>query len=662
MCGITGLFPLGRNELDLDIELRKMVSFIKHRGPDNTGYWSDEEIPLKIAHQRLSIIDLKITGNQPMISHSGRYVIALNGEIYNHKQIRVELEKSNQVKNWKGHSDTEVFLELIDSSGVQNALKKCQGMFAFALWDRKEKTLTLARDRMGEKPLYYGFSGFGSNKIFLFGSELSSLTNFKFFSNRINRHALSQLLNQGAISSPYSIYQDINQLRPGHIFTLNTRNIEDSLLSTEWWTFSEEIEDSLNNQFTNEEDAQINLEETLINSIQQQSVADVEIGSFLSGGIDSSLITALLQNQTKNKVRTFTIGFEESRFDESTYAKAVANYLGTNHTETILTASDAQKIIPNLSKIYSEPFADSSQIATYLVCQQAHNNNLKVALSGDGGDELFGGYNRYFLGPRVWDKLSIIPFPIRKSIGKIILKSPREGIDILGDYIKISRLGHKSHKLAERLSYINSNDELYMSLIGEWRDAYHLLKTNNEIESKKDIPYPLGIDIPLMVEEDQILKMMAYDTLNYLPNDILTKVDRAAMSNNLETRAPFLDHNVLKCAWRIPISFKTGQNKNVGKLVLKKILAKYIPTELIERPKMGFGVPVGEWIRGPLKQWSEELLSYNLIESQGFLKADIITKLYSEHQSGKYDHTAKLWHILMWQSWLDHNKEKVKYD
>ena len=662
MCGIAGLLSSKRNDLDLDNELKKMVTSIQHRGPDNTGFWNDSDLPFKMAHQRLSIIDLNITGNQPMISHSGRYVLTLNGEIYNHKQLRFELEKSYHISNWRGHSDTEVFLELIEELGVKTALIKSEGMFAFALWDRKEKTLILARDRMGEKPLYYGFSGFGSNRIFLYGSELSCISSWKYFNNKVNRHALSQLLNYGAISAPNTIFKDIKQLPPGHIFKLNTTNLLETTLSNPWWTFNESISKSLSNQFTSEKEALIYLEETLIQAVNKQSVADVEIGSFLSGGIDSSLITALLQNQTNSKVRTFTIGFEESSFDESGYAKAVAQYLGTNHTETIMTACDAQKIIPNLSSIYSEPFADSSQIATHLVCREAHNNGLKVALSGDGGDELFGGYNRYFLGPRIWDRISVLPFNIRKLLGSFILKIPPSAIDLLGDYIKISRLGHKSHKLANRLSYINSIDELYMSLISEWQNQYELLKPNIDITNSAEKPYPKGVEIPSSINEDQIAKMMAYDTLNYLPNDILTKVDRAAMCNSLETRAPFLDHNVLECAWRIPTNYKTGERKNIGKLILKKILSKYMPLELIERPKMGFGVPVGEWIRGPLKEWSSDLLAKDKIESQGFLKPELINNLYSEHQSRRYNHTAKLWHILMWQSWLEFNNKKVVYD
>ena len=652
MCGITGLLATSGNSLELETELKKMSSFIKHRGPDNKGLWSDPNVLFKLAHQRLSIIDLSSTGNQPMISHSGRYVIALNGEIYNHRELKIDIERSKLSIPWRGHSDTEILLELIELYGIKEALSKSDGMFSIALWDRKDKSITLARDRMGEKPLYYGFSGEFSNRIFLFGSELSALTSWKGFNNKINIHALSELLSYGAISAPNSIYNGINQLPPGHIYTLNYPSMSEENISSPWWSFTKSISKSLQNQFSNEEEALETLEATLLKSIQQQSIADVELGSFLSGGIDSTLITALLQSISNKKIRTFTIGFEESKYDESTYAKAIANHLGTEHSETILTAKDALNIIPNLYNIYSEPFADSSQIATHLVCKEAHKNGLKVALSGDGGDELFGGYNRYFLGPNIWSKISTLPFPIRKVLGKFILSMPSEGIDIFSQILKINQLGQKSHKLAKRMNHIDSNDELYLSLIKEWHDPYYLINDERLINIHKENPYPLSIISPEELGNEPISKMMFYDTLNYLPNDILTKVDRAAMASSLETRAPFLDHKILDCAWRIPLNMKIKSNKNIGKVILRKILNKYIPIELIERPKMGFGVPIGEWLRGPLKPWADELLSQDNIQKHEFIKPNIIRRLYAEHQSRKYDHTAKLWHILMWQSWI----------
>ena len=662
MCGISGLLGFSGNDSELDTELRKMVSCLRHRGPDNTGFWNDPKVGFKIAHQRLSIIDVSDSGNQPMISNSGRYVIALNGEIYNHNYLRKELEKSNSSVFWKGHSDTEVLLEMIDRYGLKKALVKSDGMFALALWDKKEKKLTLARDRIGEKPIYYGFSGPTSNRIFLFGSELSSLTSWKNFNNKIDLVSLSQLLSYGAISAPRTIYKGINQLLPGHLYTLNYANPSEEDLSSPWWLFTSLIESSMENPFSDEEESLQSLEETITKSVKQQSIADVELGSFLSGGIDSSLITALLQNQSKNKIRTFTIGFEDRKYDESGYAKKIADCLGTDHTEAILTAADAFKIIPNLANIYSEPFADSSQIATHLVCKEARSSNLKVALSGDGGDELFGGYNRYFLGPKLWESLSVLPFPIRKLGGKIILKIPTGGIDIFSDLVKLNKLGQKTHKLAERLKYIKNDEGLYFSLIKEWSDPFYLLKNKPNIKENEELPYSLGISLPKTINQETVYKMMAYDTLNYLPNDILTKVDRASMATSLETRAPFLDHKVVECAWRIGLDCKIDAKNNRGKLILRKILAKYIPLELIERPKMGFGVPIGEWIRGPLKQWADELLAEDLIESQGFLKSEIVNKIYQEHQSRRFDHTAKLWHILMWQSWIERNKQKVIYN
>lgn len=656
MCGIAGLWRLGHvSGALLKIQGKAMASSIARRGPDDDGVWCDSAVGLALAHRRLSIFDLSTAGHQPMFSASGRYVIVFNGEIYNHLQLRQELKCAGLLRGpWHGHSDTETLLAAIEAWGLENALQRSVGMFALALWDRREQRLQLARDRFGEKPLYWGLSGSVAEGALVFGSELAALNAWPGFTNPIHRPALAQLLRFGAIAAPTSVYAGIQQLLPGHLVSIQAPLTRELPQPRPWWCFRSTLADSLAEPFTDPAAGLEALEAALHTAVQQQSLADVPLGSFLSGGIDSSLITALLQAQSNRPVRTFTIGFEEAGFNEAPYARAVAAHLATDHSETILTAADAQALIPQLPRLYSEPFADASQLPTHLVCREARRSGLTVALSGDGGDELFGGYNRYFWGPRIWNRLAWLPWPLRRSLGLLIRRLPPAGWDVLGRSLPIHQLGHKTHKLAERLAHVRSADDLYRSLVSEWRDPAALLQPAADGSPIQEPNSPLDWPLPAALSGDAVARMMATDTLNYLPNDILTKVDRAAMATSLETRAPFLDHRVAAVAWRLPMAMKIhpGRGNGTSKWALRQILYKHVPPELIERPKAGFGIPVGQWLRGPLRSWAEDLLEPGRMQSQGYLRPEPIQTLWRQHLTGRFDHTTRLWSVLMWQAWL----------
>lgn len=632
-----------------------MAAAIAHRGPDDSGVWCEPEAGLALAHQRLAILDLSPAGHQPMASATGRFVIAFNGEIYNHLELRQELEHAGLLHgNWRGRADTETLLAAIEAWGLEAALQRSVGMFALALWDRRELCLQLARDRFGEKPLYWGLSGSGRERALVFGSELAALRAWPGFSNPIHRPALAQLLRFGAIVAPTSIFSGIQQLLPGHLVIIQTPPSAELPQPRPWWCFRTLLGESLAEPFLDPVDGLQALEAALHTAVQQQSLADVPLGSFLSGGIDSTLITALLQTRSSRPVRTFTIGFEEAGFNEAPYARAVAAHLGTDHSETILTAVDARALIPQLPRLYSEPFADASQLPTHLVCREARRSGLTVVLSGDGGDELFGGYNRYFWGPRIWNRLSWLPWPLRRSLGLLICCLPPAGWDALGRPLPIHQLGHKAHKLAERLRHVRSADDLYRSLVSEWRDPAAVLQPAADGSPIQEPCSPLDWHLPAGLAGDAVARMMATDTLNYLPNDILTKVDRAAMAASLETRTPFLDHRVAEVAWRLPMVMKIhpGPGGGTSKWVLRQILYKHIPRGLVERPKAGFGMPIGQWLRGHLRGWAEDLLEPGQMQRQGYLRPEPIQLLWRQHLSGRFDHTAKLWTVLMWQAWL----------
>ena len=676
MCGFAGFLtsdavPSGSGtSLAMSELATRMAQAIVHRGPDDAGAWADPQAGIALGFRRLSIVELSAAGHQPMHSASGRYVIAFNGEIYNHMKLRADLPGLA----WRGHSDTETLLAGFEAWGVEETLKKTVGMFAIALWDTQTRTLHLARDRFGEKPLYYGWVGSGSNGAFVFGSELKALRAHPAFANPVSREALALYMRFTYVPAPHSIYQNIFKLEPGCMLSfaaaeprsaanalsapaqaLRPPFAQGALTLRRWWSLADVVQSGANNQITDEAQALAALEQRLKDAVRLQSLADVPLGAFLSGGIDSSTIVALMQQQSSQAVKTFTVGFEEAGFDESPHARAVARHLGTDHSELFVIATEAQAVIPQLPAMYDEPFADSSQIPTHLVCKAARQQ-VTVALSGDAGDELFGGYNRYFWGPRIWSRLAWLPYPARQALGAAIRALPTGAWDALSRPINamlpasqgIARAGDKAHKLAARLSGVRDLDDLYCSLVSEWQDPAQVVKLDGLPHSAA-----LGLlDDPLPAQgaDQQQLRMMYRDSTTYLPDDILCKVDRAAMAISLETRVPFLDHRVAELAWQLPLHMKIRGNE--GKWALRQVLYKYVPRELIERPKAGFGIPVGQWLRGPLRDWAEDLLSEQRLQREGFFHLAPIRAKWSEHQSGQREHTASLWAVLMFQAWL----------
>lgn len=657
MCGLTGFMSEGNLcGVALNKIAQQMSDAMRLRGPDDAGTWADAQAGVALGHRRLAIVDLSAAGHQPMHSDGGRYVMAFNGEIYNHSALREEL---GHIK-WRGHSDTETLLAGFEAWGVVATLKKTVGMFAIALWNTQDKKLTLARDRFGEKPLYYGWVGQGHESSFVFGSELKALRAYPGFANPVNREALAQYMRFMYVPAPLSIYEGIYKLEPGCMLTINglqqlPSNGAKEVQITRWWALADVVQAGAQKQFTDEMLAVDALEQSLADAVRVQSLADVPLGAFLSGGVDSSTIVALMQQQAKiggsGPVKTFTVGFEEAGFDESPHAKAVARHLGTDHTELFVSAAQAQGVIPLLPTMYDEPFADSSQIPTHLVSKAARQH-VTVALSGDAGDELFGGYNRYFWGPRIWSRVAWLPFPVRKVLGKAMAGLPVGTWDAMGAPINallpgtqgIARVGDKAHKLATRLKQVRNLDDLYVSLVTEWQDPAVVVRQASGLTSNAASgALPNGLD--------PAERMMFRDSLSYLPDDILCKVDRAAMACSLETRVPFLDHRVVELAWRMPAHMKI--RGNTGKWALRQLLYKYVPPELVERPKAGFAIPIGQWLRGPLRDWAEALLDENRLRSEGYFFAEPIRKRWAEHVDGRRDHTASLWAVLMFQSWLE---------
>ena len=653
MCGIIGFID---SSLPNSNFLRScgsnMAKAINHRGPDSSGVWIDEFIGLSFSHQRLSIIDLSPRGNQPMISATGRYVIVFNGEIYNHIEIRENINRKTSHKiKWKGHSDTETILNAIEVFGLIKALNLCVGMFSFGIYDRKEKVLNLARDRFGEKPLYWGKFNNPKNKkdVFLFSSELSAIWEFPGFNKSINQEGLNSFFQLGYVKPPYSIQENIFQLLPGHYLTINLNNIferNNKKLpeSKIWWDSFEKFSKNPKNDCEYFDDNFYELEKLLEQSIVSQSNADVPVGTFLSGGIDSSIVALLLQKNKMSKIKTFNISFpdidkNEGIYDEGPFAKAIANHIGTDHIEIPLRSSDVIEIIRNITNFYSEPFADSSQIPTFLVCNQAKKNGLKVALTGDGGDELFGGYNRHILIPEIHKLFSKTPDLFRNFSSKILEEN------FLSNFFLSQE---KKQKLSLSIKYSNKIEKLYSKLISNGINT-KLLMLNDGLDLKEDLFISSNNKYPI----SEII--MINDLINYLPNDILVKVDRASMANSLETRAPFLDYRLVEYSWQIPLKYKIvkkGINR-IGKWPLRKILSKYIPDNLINRRKNGFSMPIGSWLKGPLKEWSEDLLNSSLIREQNLLDEKYIRNIWDEHLSNKRDNTTKIWTILMWQSWIN---------
>lgn len=650
MCGFVGYLGSGARNEDRGL-LTRMTSTIAHRGPDAAGYWCDPEQSIWMGHRRLSIVDLSAAGAQPMHSPSGRYVLIFNGEIYNHLELRKELTASGLAGAWRGHSDTETLLGAFEAWGIQRTLQRAVGMFSCAAWDRHSSTLTLARDRLGEKPLYYGWQGRGAQAVFLFGSELKALKGHPEFEDRIDRNALCLQLRHSYIPAPYSIYSGIAKLPPGQLLTVSLAQRTPCISS--YWDANKVAASAVANPFDRSPKAAVDeLEVLLKNSIGQQMVADVPLGAFLSGGVDSSLIVALMQVQSVRPVKTFTIGFVEDGYNEARHALQVARHLKTDHTELYVTGADALAVVPALPVLFDEPFSDSSQIPTFLLSRLARQH-VTVSLSGDGGDELFCGYGRYQSANALWRRLSACPPFLQKLAGHILGATPGLLWDSLENAFRptawhgtSTSLGHKIGKARSALN-AGSLYGMYRELLTHWNDPASIVLSGHE----PDTLFMRGVDIGNL---DTTQKLMLLDLLTYLPDDVLVKVDRAAMGASLETRAPFLDHRVVEFAWRLPQSMKIANGDT--KWALRQVLYRHVPPALIERPKMGFGVPVGAWLRGPLRAWAEALLDRSRLQKEGYLSPEPVRQKWEEHLSGKRNWQYHLWDVLMFQSWLEHQQ------
>jgi asparagine synthase (glutamine-hydrolysing) len=648
MCGFVGIFNRsGLHHNDFD-SMNRMLDAIYHRGPDDYGIWKDNDSGVILGHRRLSIIDLSPLGRQPMSSESGRWVIAFNGEIYNYRELKSILSEEGCNINWKGGSDTEVLLALIEAYGFKSALEKCVGMFAIAAWDRKERQLFLARDRLGEKPLYYGKIG---NSL-VFGSDLNSFYKHKNWDGEIDRNSLALLMRHNYIPSPYSIFKNIFKVEAGAIVMFSNNSLDPII--EKYWNPSLIAAKKQSDLFSRSPDEAVSeLEGMIINSLKGQMISDVPLGAFLSGGIDSSTIVALMQSMSSNPVKTFSIGFNQASWNEAENAKAVANHLGTDHTELYVSPEEAMNVIPNLSSIYSEPFSDSSQIPTFLVSKLA-SEKVTVCLSGDGGDELFSGYSRYSVcSGRNDDPVSRC---LSKYMGMFIKSVPQDVINsltspflkILPNSLQFKNIGRSAHKFAEILSL--SNEDRYLNLISHWKNTKELVCNSTELDTKFT---NLESDINF---ESFIRYMMFMDLVTYLPDDILVKVDRASMASSIEVRVPFLDHRLVEFSMSLPLSILRNNGK--PKWPLRQILDKYVPKALTNRPKMGFGVPIGDWLRGPLKAWANDLLDVSRIKNEGYFDPDIVSNTWSSHKDHKENQEYRIWDILMFQSWLDRYKSR----
>ena len=657
MCGVAGFLDGGCSfPEEASAIARAMADAVAHRGPDDGGVWLDREAGIALAHRRLAIIDLSPAGRQPMLSASGRSVIVFNGEIYNHAELRRRLETRfpNAVR-WRGRSDTETLLAAVECWGLEEALRSAAGMFAFALWDRGDGTLSLARDRMGEKPLYYGWQ----NGVLLFGSELKALAAHPAFAGDVDREALALLLRDLYIPSPRSIYEGIRKLPPGtYVRIAAGRGRERACELPEpqpYWSLRNVIAVGRTQPFEGApEEAVDALHGLLLEAVRQQMVADVPLGAFLSGGIDSSTIVALMQAQSDRPVRTFTIGFEESGYDEARYAKSVAGHLGTEHAELYVSARDALDVIPRLPALFDEPFADSSQIPTFLVAAMARRH-VTVALSGDGGDELFGGYLHYLTTPRRWRALSHVPPPLRRlgahAVAAFFAPGPARPPARLLRRARWGRgwlrMAPKARRLALQLD-CRTPEQLCLQARSPCPDPSTAVRGASAPATV--LTEPASWQDALELEH----RLMAVDALTYLPDDILTKVDRAAMGASLETRAPLLDHRIVEFVWRLPLSVKIRNGRQ--KWSLRRVLHEYVPEELVERPKAGFAIPLASWLRGPLRDWAEALLDERRLRSEGFLDPRPVRRQWSEHLSLRGQWDQHLWSVLMFQAWLEQGR------
>ncbi|KVV53360.1 asparagine synthetase B [Burkholderia ubonensis] len=650
MCGIDGfLNSAAFDEETARATLARMTASLAHRGPDAQGTWLDAQAGIALGHRRLAIVDLSVHGRQPMASVCGRFVLVFNGEIYNHRALRAELERTGRAPAWRGHSDTEVLLAAIAAWGVEAALRRATGMFAIALWNRESRVLTLARDRIGEKPLYYGRIG----DALVFASELKALRSFPGFDGAIDRDALCLYLRQSSVPAPYTIYRGIRKLPPGTF--IQFEHARDTPHARAYWTLEHAIEAGRAEPFEGTAQEAVGLLDGILRkAVAQQMEADVPLGAFLSGGVDSSAIVALMQAQSAAPVDTFTIGFHEAGYDEAGYAKAVARHLGTRHTELYVTADHALAVVPKLPSIYDEPFSDASQIPTFLVAELTRRH-VKVSLSGDGGDELFGGYTRYFLTPRLWRKLHRVPAAVRARIAAALHALRPDHADQLAAVAQSAwsgaearetppRIGDRLHKLGHVMT-ADSRIGLYRLLMSAVHHPERIALAGQEPPTPLDTASAWPADLTFAEQA------MAIDTLTYLPTDILTKVDRAAMAVSLETRMPFLDHHVVEFAWRLPAALRLPDGRS--KVLLRRLLDAYVPASLIDRPKQGFCAPIDHWLRGSLRDWAQTLLHPARLREEGFFDAAAVERLWRQHQTGRMNWQHQLWTVLMFQAWLE---------
>ncbi len=643
MCGLTGFLDFDRSAGDDELcaTAGRMADTLVLRGPDDRGVWSDAAAGVALGFRRLSIVDLSPEGHQPMASASGRFVLAFNGEVYNHVDLRRELEGPGSPP-FRGHSDTEVMLAAFERWGVEGSLGRFVGMFGFALWDRRERRLHLARDRMGEKPMYYGRTG----GAFLFGSELKALRAYPGFRGEVDRDALALFLRHGYYPTPHSVYRGVRKLPPGTLLTVEADRPGAEVTLRAYWSAAGAAEAGRSAPFAGtEEEAGDRLEALLRDSVRRQMVADVPLGAFLSGGVDSSTVVALMQAEGTRATKTFTIGFEDAAFDEAGFAREVARHLGTEHTELYVTPADALKVVPGLPALYDEPFADASAIPTYLVSCLARRS-VTVSLSGDGGDELFGGYAWYPRTDQVWGRVRRVPRPLRRALAAALAGPAVLGAAALGRSVAPARVARAASadrllRLAELLRRSAGPEDVHRVLLSMWGDDPRLVLGAGPRGAATDGPAPrTGLD--------DVARVMLHDTETYLPDDILVKVDRASMGASLEARAPFLDHRVVEFAWTLPTAYKLRAGR--GKLPVRRVLYRHVPRELIERPKRGFSVPVADWLRGPLRGWAEGLLAEERIRREGFLDPAPVRAMWREHLDGR-NREATLWNVLMFQAW-----------
>jgi len=643
MCGVAGFWERSQVTADPAEALRRMTDAIRYRGPDDDGQWFDPAVGIALGHRRLAILDLSPEGHQPMTSPSGRYVMVFNGEFYNWQVLRREEEAHGA--RWRGHSDTEVFLAVVERRGIAAAVEAVSGMFAFALWDREEGSLWLGRDRLGEKPLYYGQAG----QTFLFGSELGALRAHPSWQGEIDREAAALFFRFNYVPAPRSIYAGIRKVRPGTLLRLRDggRQMEEVV----YWSARSVAEQAATAPLREGDDELLERLDALLREVVgRQMVADVPLGAFLSGGIDSSLVVALMQVQSARPVRTFTIGFEEARWNEAKFAKAVARHLGTDHTELYVTDVEMRAVVPRLSEIYDEPFADSSEIPTYLVARLARSH-VTVSLSGDGGDEVFGGYARYQAARALWGRLSAIPRPLRRTVAAAVCAVPPGWWDHMlgavlppGIWGRHGISGDRIHRHAQMLGS-RSAGPLYREFVTHWSDPAAAV-----LGGREPAPRP-GEEIPWEAFAEVERAMMLQDSVRYLPDDILVKVDRATMAVSLESRAPFLDHEVFEFAWRLERRHRL--HGKVGKPILRRLLRRYVPAALFDRPKMGFGVPLATWLRGPLREWAEGLLDPARLRGTGLLDPQVIGARWREHLAGTRNWQYPLWNVLMFEAWRE---------